>query len=61
MLGSVMPTASGPSLVRSEMTTAFSTAVLKLLLMLCSTYRKCLVVWIGSPKDGMMGDVVESE
>ena len=61
MLGSVMPTASGPSLVRSEMTTAFSTAVLKLPLMFCSTYRKCLLVWIGSPKDGMVGGVVETE
>ena len=61
MLGSVMPTASRQSLVRSKMTTAFSTAVLKLLLMFCSTYRKCLLVWIGSPKDGMVGGVVETE
>ena len=44
MLGSVMPTTSGPSLVRSEMTTVFSTAVLKLPLKFCSTYRKCLLV-----------------
>ena len=61
MFGSVMPTASGPSFIRSEMTVAFSTAVLKLPLMFCSTYRKCLLVWIGSPKDGMVGGVVETE